>query len=260
MELFLHNINAIPKKCSFFIYGTGSCAKHLKLILSKSGRKNFKGFIDTNISDLKKQIFSLADFFSIESFQDELIIVASSFFNEILPKLIEANIDTIYIYPSINFENKKYYRHGPIQATDPRIFSDNFRIGGYRNENLLRKSILKIIKHTMVTYDGLCSLADMVRYLEKKNIKGNFVELGCHKGGASALMALVNKQFSTLPRHIHAFDSFEGLPEPCKKKDNLGETSRLWGIPKNKCNGILKNTGSLVAEEENIIKLVFEDK
>jgi hypothetical protein len=42
------------------------------------------------------------------------------------------------------------------------------------------------------------------------NLDGDFVELGCHCGGASFLLALVVKP----PHILHTFDSFQGFPKP----------------------------------------------
>lgn len=49
-----------------------------------------------------------------------------------------------------------------------------------------------------------------------RDVPGCFVECGVWKGGSSAIMALAIKHTSQ-KRHLHLFDSFEGLPEPTEK-------------------------------------------
>ena len=78
----------------------------------------------------------------------------------------------------------------------------------------LKKHLAIIKSNTMVTTEGLISLYDQVRYLEKSGIKGDYVECGVWKGGCVALMALANQRYGTAPRTLHLFDSFEGIPEP----------------------------------------------
>lgn len=81
-------------------------------------------------------------------------------------------------------------------------------------DNILSKHLNKIKANTMVATEGLISLYDQVKYLEENKIKGDFVECGVWKGGCIGLMALANQRYSKIPRKLHLFDSFEGIPEP----------------------------------------------
>jgi len=81
-------------------------------------------------------------------------------------------------------------------------------------DNILEKHLEIINTHTMVTYEGLISLYDQVKYLEENNISGDFVECGVWKGGCVGLMALANIRFGGKHRNLHLFDSFQGIPEP----------------------------------------------
>jgi O-methyltransferase len=75
--------------------------------------------------------------------------------------------------------------------------------------------LLDVVRdRTMVTREGLASLYEQVRICEQRGISGSFVECGVWKGGSVGMMALANLRFGGERRHLHLFDSFEGLPEP----------------------------------------------
>ena len=75
-------------------------------------------------------------------------------------------------------------------------------------KQLKYKEYLRLISgYSMVTAEGAMSLLDITEHLEKNNIKGVFIEMGCWKGGMSALMAMNSSN-----RDIWLFDSFEGIP------------------------------------------------
>jgi hypothetical protein len=59
-------------------------------------------------------------------------------------------------------------------------------------------------------------LWDLSRETLRKNIPGAFVECGVWKGGSSAVMGLAIRSAGQ-SRHLHLFDSFEGLPEPTEQ-------------------------------------------
>ncbi len=90
---------------------------------------------------------------------------------------------------------------------------------GYDLEAEAQEAIGKIHKHTMVTYPRLVTLYQQAVFCEHSNIKGSFVECGTWKGGSTGLAALANLKHGSTRRHIHLFDSFEGIPEPDKSVD-----------------------------------------
>ena len=71
-------------------------------------------------------------------------------------------------------------------------------------------------RYTMTTPVRCRRLWDSCKQLLDQNVPGSFVECGVWKGGSSAIMALAIKN-SGQERHLHLFDSFEGLPEPTEK-------------------------------------------
>jgi hypothetical protein len=90
---------------------------------------------------------------------------------------------------------------------------------GYDLEQEAYESMIKVHTHTMLSYQRLVTLYQQVIFCEEHDIRGSFVECGTWKGGAVGLMALGNLSHSSTRRHIHLFDSFEGLPEPDRSID-----------------------------------------
>jgi len=85
---------------------------------------------------------------------------------------------------------------------------------GYDLEDEARELITVVRANTMLTYERLVTLYQQVVYCENNGIHGAYVECGTWKGGAVGLMALANMKHSTSRRHLHLFDSFEGICEP----------------------------------------------
>jgi O-methyltransferase len=113
-----------------------------------------------------------------------------------------------------------------------------------------------IAPYTMVSFDGLSSLADQVRYCEEQNVPGVLVETGCCRGGSAALMARASLAYGREPRDVHIFDSFEGLPQPDAAKDTDAWIETEWKIPRDQHQGKMVGTGALLAQPEDV-KAVF---
>lgn len=90
---------------------------------------------------------------------------------------------------------------------------------GYDLEQEAYDNILTVRSYTMVPYARLVTLYQQVVFCETHGIPGSFVECGTWKGGATGLMALGNLEHGRTRRHIHLFDSFEGIPEPDESID-----------------------------------------
>ena len=75
-------------------------------------------------------------------------------------------------------------------------------------------------RYTMTSSVRCSRLWDSCKQVLDGNISGNFVECGVWKGGSSAIMALAIKD-ARQERHLHLFDSFQGLPEPSEKDGEL---------------------------------------
>lgn len=80
-------------------------------------------------------------------------------------------------------------------------------------ETELNGFIRIIRKHSMLSWIRLEALYDQVLFCERHGLDGDFVECGVWKGGAVGLMALSNLKHGRNRRHLHLFDTFEGIPE-----------------------------------------------
>ncbi|MEW5805691.1 MAG: TylF/MycF/NovP-related O-methyltransferase [Patescibacteria group bacterium] len=111
----------------------------------------------------------------------------------------------------------------------------------------------KIQPYTMVSYKRLSHLWDIVSELERKKIKGNYVECGVWKGGSAAIMAYLAQKHNS-DRQIHLFDSFEGMPEPTVID---GERAAIFSG--GKTSGKQKAIGKTVGVIEEAKKLFFSE-
>lgn len=109
-----------------------------------------------------------------------------------------------------------------------RIFRKN-RLLGYDDEKPAREAIQIVENYTMISVQRLITLWQQVKHVDRHQIPGCFVECGTWRGGACGMMALAHLKFTPHPnRHLHLFDSFEGLPEPSQEKD--GEEAAQFPI------------------------------
>lgn len=117
---------------------------------------------------------------------------------------------------------------------------------------------MKVRPYTMVPSSGLNNAYELSKDVEKKGLKGSFVECGVYNGGCIALMAYIAKKAKS-NRKIWLFDSFEGLPEPSKKD---GGKAKKFASNKDsgKLKSIGKNVGSINKAKEILRKLNIDDK
>jgi hypothetical protein len=85
----------------------------------------------------------------------------------------------------------------------------------YDEERPVKHALATVRDNTMISFERAVTLWQQIRYLDRYRIQGAVVECGVWKGGAVGLMALAHMKSAVAPeRHLHLFDSFEGLPEP----------------------------------------------
>lgn len=65
----------------------------------------------------------------------------------------------------------------------------------------------------MTRSERLYALYNVVKYVIRREIPGDFVECGVWRGGSVMMMALTLQRLGTT-RKIHCFDTFDGMPPP----------------------------------------------
>jgi O-methyltransferase len=68
--------------------------------------------------------------------------------------------------------------------------------------------------HTMIGFQRLRNIRELMSHVVEDNIPGDFVETGAWRGGACIYMRAVLKVFNVVDRKVWVADSFEGLPKP----------------------------------------------
>ncbi len=129
---------------------------------------------------------------------------------------------------------------------------------GYEDEPILCKFLYELEGYTLVTYDGLMELGSQVRHCELNGIEGDYVELGAWRGGCIAMMAMCNLQYGKERRTIHAFDSFEGLPQPLKDKDIDQNFTRSFKVDEAQQEGKMEPINAVAAGESYLHDIVFK--
>lgn len=85
----------------------------------------------------------------------------------------------------------------------------------FDREEEIKKTVILVAEYTMISFERCATLWQQVRYLDRYRIPGAIVECGVWRGGAIGACALAHLTSAKPPyRHLHLFDSFEGLPEP----------------------------------------------
>jgi O-methyltransferase len=109
-------------------------------------------------------------------------------------------------------------------------------------------------RYTMTTPIRCRRLWDSCKQMLNQNVPGVFVECGVWKGGSSAIMALAIKNAGH-ERHLHLFDSFEGLPEPTEIDGEFATTTYSGGrsggklAPINQCSAELDGVRHLILDK-----------
>jgi O-methyltransferase len=78
--------------------------------------------------------------------------------------------------------------------------------------------IMRRVKpRTMTSSEKLYGLIQATRYVVRHSIPGDIVECGVWRGGSMQAVALTLLEEGATDRHLHLFDTFEGMPPPTEK-------------------------------------------
>lgn len=84
-------------------------------------------------------------------------------------------------------------------------------------------SIARVLPRTMLNPRCLFNAYELVRAVNRDDCEGAIVECGVWRGGCVGLMGLAQRRFGKYPRELHLFDSFQGLPQPSERDDDVFE-------------------------------------
>jgi O-methyltransferase len=104
----------------------------------------------------------------------------------------------------------RQYVTGTINLLRPPDFSDE-----------LWSVFRDVQHHTMTSPERISALVESVQFIVKNGIPGSIVECGVWRGGSMMAVALALKQAGGASRHLHLFDTFEGMPKPTEADVDL---------------------------------------
>jgi hypothetical protein len=77
--------------------------------------------------------------------------------------------------------------------------------------------LARVRDYTMTGAERLAGLINAVKYVVANRIEGDFVECGVWRGGSMMAAALALNDAGDRTRHLHLFDTFEGMTPPTQK-------------------------------------------
>lgn len=231
-------LQTIPFGSAIAVYGAGGMAEALLSHLAVHRRDvEVRFFIDSFRSGTFHGLAVLAlDQWDPARPGCDLVIVASAFHAEIREALLARGVDNFFIFSDGVIldppPDNALFPPNFIGVNDPWIRKHWNRLRkGYDEEPQYKEAIRIIGGHSMVSYEGLAALCDIVGHIDRTQTPGAFVECGVGRGGAAALMALMHLRSKRPRRELHLFDSFQGLPEPVGGKDDLAQLENALDTP-----------------------------
>ena len=80
-----------------------------------------------------------------------------------------------------------------------------------------REILTSVRDFTMTGPERIMGLINAIKHLVINEIEGSIVECGVWRGGSMMAAALVLKELGQTGRHLHLFDTFEGMTTPTAK-------------------------------------------
>lgn len=78
-----------------------------------------------------------------------------------------------------------------------------------------------VAAYTMTSAERVEALVNAVRYIVANGVAGDIVECGVWRGGSSMAAALMLKELRDERRHLHLYDTFEGMSPPTEEDVTL---------------------------------------
>src|SRR4051812_48391460 len=92
-----------------------------------------------------------------------------------------------------------------------------------------RRIVERVMPYTMTSVARIQAVIDAVRYCLKREIPGAFAECGVWRGGSVLAMILTLQELGVNDRHIHLYDTFEGMTKPTQHDGSISGSSALKG-------------------------------
>jgi predicted SAM-dependent methyltransferase len=125
-------------------------------------------------------------------------------------------------------EELRYFPDNPLAAAALKMLLTDKPCAASSDEEY--QAWLRVIRpYTMVGEGRLLSLFRLAKQVCQEDLPGDFVECGVAAGGSSALLAAVAARYSTRPRQLFSFDTFEGMPTPSDQDTHRGQPAEATG-------------------------------
>lgn len=85
--------------------------------------------------------------------------------------------------------------------------------------------MVAVREYSMTSPERMHGLCEAVRYIATNQIEGDIVECGVWRGGSMMAVAKMLQQFGDTDRHLHLYDTFEGMSEPTQSDVAAGGQS-----------------------------------
>lgn len=88
--------------------------------------------------------------------------------------------------------------------------------------------------YTLTSFERMAALSSAITHISEKSIPGDIVECGVWRGGSMMLAALTLLDLGEDSRHLHLYDTYEGMSKPTdfdKSHDGVSAQSQLDGDP-----------------------------
>lgn len=104
---------------------------------------------------------------------------------------------------------------------------------------------------SMTSRERLWALMQAVKYVEKRDIAGDFVEAGVWKGGSSYLVARLLRELDSSDRTLWLYDTYSGMPVPEPIDRRFDGTSAAQILESEQSNKTSSNTWAISSLEES---------